>query len=148
MEVVSDLVLQVYAVMLITAFIDYTNEYGLREITNLVHSGFTPSDAVSRILLMFTFLLVGAIMPIRIADWIEDSLLAFTIREKIGQLVLVAIVTAFLFVPGYVEFKLHFGNLSESVHAFVSSIWMNLILSIAFLMVVMSVRAYFFRPRY
>lgn len=148
MEVISDLVLQVYAVMLITAFIDYTNAYGLREISNLVGAGIPPSDAASRMLLMFAFLLIGAIMPIRIAYWIEDSLMSFTPKEKIGHWVMAAIVIVFLFSPGYIEFKIHFGNLSETTLTFVSSIWMNVLLTLGFLTVVTSIRAVFFKENY
>lgn len=147
-EVLSDLVLQIYAVMLITAFIDYTNEYGLHEIHTQVRSGIPAEAAATSMLVMFFFLLVGAIMPIRIAYWIEDSLMAFTRLEKIGQLVLFAIVTVFLFVPGFIEYKLHFGDLAEGMNQFVSSIWMNLILSIGFLSMVMPIRLLFFKERY
>lgn len=147
-EVISDMVLQVYAVMLITAFIDYTNAYGLEEMRKKVLVGIAPWDAASDMLMLFFFLLVGAIMPIRIAYWIEDSLTAFTKKERTGQLLLFAVVTIFLFVPGILEYKLHYGNLSEAAHSFVSSIWMNLVLTVGFLTVVTSIRAVFFKENY
>lgn len=144
-EVASDLVLQIYAVMLFTALIDFTNSYGLKNVLNDVASGNPPESSALSLLPLFFFLFLFGLMPIRIAYWIEDSLLAFTLREKVGLWFTFLVVFLFCFVPGIVQYQLIFGELSEGVHWFVSNPLMNLLISVSLVAAIMTVRGTVYR---
>ncbi|MBL4585659.1 MAG: hypothetical protein JKX84_01175 [Flavobacteriales bacterium] len=139
-EFASDIILQVYAIMLFTALIDFTNSFGLNSISKDIQDGYAASSSAISLLPMVFFLFLFGLMPIRIAYWIEDSLLAFTLRERIALWLTFAIVFLFCFVPGFVTYQLHFGNLSDNEQWFMESPLMNLAVSLSLVAAIMTVR--------
>ncbi len=105
-EFVSDVVLHLYAFMLFTAFWTPINE-GNKQF---IHDAFVGGDPAltTGCLLFFIYLAMTllALPPIRLAYWIEESVLALTSKEKWklwGSLMLAALAVAFPAVQEFIK---------------------------------------------
>ena len=152
-EVGADLVLQIYAVMLFTAFIDYSNWFLVDRVTELGNGRYPqpPLNAALSLVPMYFILFLLCLMPIRIGYWIEDSLLAFSKKEQIGSWISFAVVLIFCFVPLGIHYLLNFETLSEPTHWFLSSPLVNVVASFVFVGTLIGIKAilhkdYFLSP--
>lgn len=145
-EFIADGVLQVYAIMLITAFIDYFTTYGLKQVKAMEKAGYAPWDAAADQAFMFFFMLVGGLMPVRIGYWLEDSLMTFSKRERVGQLLMFLVIMFFCFIPGYITYEIHFGEHTGSVVRFLSSVWANLLIALTYLIIMTVLRYFWYNP--
>ncbi len=141
-EVAANLVLQLYAIMLFTAFIDYSSEFLVDRVTELGTGRYPvpPNEAALGLFPMYLLLFLLCIMPIRIAYWIEDSLQSFNKRESLGTWLSFTLVLIFCFVPLIIQYNISFGDVSNTTKAFISSPWMNLTSTVIFLSCMMVVR--------
>jgi hypothetical protein len=81
LEVFSDLILQIYAIMLFTAFWKYINEYAIEMISKSLNNHKDSDVGLTVFFMLFAELMIG-LMPIRIAYWIEDSLNSYSKQDK------------------------------------------------------------------
>jgi hypothetical protein len=142
-EVGADLVLQVYAIMLFTAFIDYSNWFLVDRIQEMGSGRYPlpPPEAMFSLLPMYFLLFLLFLMPIRIGYWIEDSLLAFNRKEITGTWISFVVVLLFCFIPITIQYQVHFGELIESMHWFLSGPLVNVATSVLFVGVLMTIKA-------
>jgi hypothetical protein len=103
-ELAADIILQIYALMLFTSFWYYINQYGIRVLQDLVEQNATATFVGwSLFPLLFVTVMVG-LMPMRIAYWIEDSLNAFTNKEKFVMWIVFFVVAVYSCSPVFVKF--------------------------------------------
>ena len=103
-ELISDIVLQIYAYMLFTLIWLYINATGFENIHQSVfHHNNALVAALNLFPMLFSFVIVS-LMPIRIAYWIEDSMDAFTIKEKVGMWISFILVSIFTCSPSIIKY--------------------------------------------
>jgi hypothetical protein len=122
LEFLSDFILQIYALMLFSSFWEFMNQTAINELRQsspdvniservakaiqngnitIHHINTTPGIVI--FMLLFVTVMLG-LMPIRIAYWIEDSLSAFTTKEKRVMWTLFAIAGIYTCSPFLVEY--------------------------------------------
>ena len=81
-EILADIILQVYSIMLFTAFWKYINEYCSNVLIEDKSSQYSAFAAAFTVFPMMIIISLLALTPMRIGYWIEDSMEAFTRKEK------------------------------------------------------------------
>lgn len=81
-EFLSDIILNIYAFMLYTAWWDYVNNYAITMGQGYFRSGATETLAIISVLPMLFIMTLLALIPLRLAYWVEDSASSFTEGEK------------------------------------------------------------------
>jgi small-conductance mechanosensitive channel len=100
LELLSDVVLHVYAIMVYTALWSYLNGYGIGHLNSIVFIEYAnPVSAAFEIFPWLFIMCIFALIPLRIAYWIEDSLMAFTWLEKFELVVTFIIIALFTCSP-------------------------------------------------
>ena len=104
LELICDLVLQIYALMLFTSFWHYVNQVGIETLSRkLLHNRPALESGMSVVPMLIAVVMLG-LMPMRIAYWIEDSMNAITIKEKSGMWLTFFIVAVFSCSPVILKF--------------------------------------------
>jgi hypothetical protein len=103
LEVFSDLILQIYAIMLFTAFWKYINQYAIEMIDESFNNTEDGGVGLTIFFMLFAELMIG-LMPIRIAYWIEDSLNSFSKQDKNLMRLNFIIVGFFACLPTIVKY--------------------------------------------
>jgi hypothetical protein len=110
-ELIADIVLQIYAFMLYTAWWDYVNGYAITMGEQYFASRATAAEAMFKILPMLLIMSLLAIIPLRLAYWIEDASTAFTDKEKWKTRRAFLIATAITISPAIIGiFHIYFLN--------------------------------------
>ena len=104
LEMLSDIVLQVFTLMLFTAFWQYINQMGINILHDALKGNKSALEAAFSLFSMLLAMVILGLMPMRIAYWIEDSMDAFTRREKSGVGILFIIVAVFTCSPAIYKF--------------------------------------------
>ena len=103
-EIVADVILQIYCVMLFTCFWKYINDTGIGMLYDCLKDNKINSDGAFRAFpMMFAMVMIG-LMPMRIAYWIEDSLEAYTAEERRGMWITFGIAAIYTCSPTIVRF--------------------------------------------
>ncbi|MBL7890703.1 MAG: hypothetical protein JNL24_14215 [Bacteroidia bacterium] len=100
LELLSDIVLHVYSVMVYTALWSHLNSYGIAKLNSIVFIEY--ADPITCAFEIFPWLFIMcmlALIPLRIAYWIEDSLMAFTWLEKFELVATFIIIALFTCSP-------------------------------------------------
>jgi hypothetical protein len=123
MEMASDIILQVYALMLFTSFWQYINEYGIRFLQDLIERNATAAYAGWSLFPLLIVTVMVALMPMRIAYWVEDSLNAFTKKERFVMWIVFFIVAVYSCSPVLIKFFsivfFHFQDSNDSPPGFI-----------------------------
>lgn len=104
MEIVSDIILQVYALMLFTSFWKYINQTGIEMLHDSLKANESAVEAGFRLFPMLFAMVILGLLPMRIAYWIEDSMEAFTTKEKLGMGITFFIAAVFTCSPAIFKF--------------------------------------------
>ncbi len=100
LELLSDVVLHVYSIMVYTALWSYLNAYGIARLNSIVFIEYAdPVSSAFDVFPMLFIMCVLALIPLRIAYWIEDSLMAFTWLEKFELFATFIIIALFTCSP-------------------------------------------------
>ena len=97
LELLSDIVLQIYTLMLFTSFWKFINQTGIEMLND-------ENSSPLMVFMMMSITVVVGLMPMRIAYWIEDSMEAFTTKEKIRVIVMFVIVAIFTCSPVIIKY--------------------------------------------
>jgi len=103
-EIIADIVLQIYTLMLFTCFWKYINDIGIDMLRDSLKAGENPIEAAFRLFPMLFVMIILGLMPMRIAYWIEDSMEAFSKRDKLGMRIVFVIVAIFSCSPAIIKF--------------------------------------------
>ena len=144
LELISDIVLQVYALMLFTSVWKYINQTGIDMLDEMYKVHESAVGAAVVLIPMLLFFVILGLMPMRIAYWIEDTLEAFTQREKLGTRITFIIAGIFSYSPSIIKyvriFILHLPNvIGESSSDYISNL-----ISILLFLVILSVQVILF----
>ncbi len=104
LEFFADVILQIYSAMLFTVFWKYINQCGIDILKELVadnQSGFTA--ALVLFTMLFVVVLLG-LMPMRIAYWIEDSMEAYSVNDKLNSRITFILVAIFTCSPVIIKY--------------------------------------------
>ena len=104
LEMIADIVLQIYTLMLFTAFWKYINDTGIDMLHTSIKVNESAIEAAFGMFPMLFAMIVLGLMPMRIAYWVEDSMEAFTTREKLGMWIMFFIVAIFSCAPAIIKF--------------------------------------------
>lgn len=124
-ELVSDLVLQVYSLMVFTVLWRYINEMGLQSVKDSLAMHLTTLEALKYIFSTPVVLLLMGLMTVRIGYWIEDALHSTLWIEKAEVLLLYVISAAFILSPTITEYVSQFVLNTGSQLSFVQSTWFS-----------------------
>lgn len=139
-EVISDIILHVYAIMLYTALWKYLNEYSIDRLYTIVREGGSAFAAFVDLFPMLLALSLFILMPLRIAYWLEDSMMAFSSKEKRGIIAVFIIVSVFSFAPTIVEFLSVYKIKPQSGSHFFYSMNFNVILTCVYVISIFIVK--------
>jgi hypothetical protein len=126
MEMLSDFILQIYALILFSSFWEFMNRTAISRLHEEMNNDFLKnyhliktlgkvSGAVENlhavpigtgigiVLLLFVTVMLGLI-PIRIAYWVEDSMTSFTKKEKSAMWILFSIAAIYTCSPFLAEY--------------------------------------------
>lgn len=81
-EMGADLILFLYACMLTTAYFEPVNAAQNEVIFRWHNEGTSALAMIAGLLLMFSATWLFALMPMRLAYWVEESLASYTVKEK------------------------------------------------------------------
>lgn len=107
LEFVSDFVLQVYAVILFSSIMYYMDKkcYKMISAPKILSEHV---DSVFSLVPMLIIITIIWIIPIRVAYWYEDSMMAFRMREQASIFLIFVVVVATTFVPTLVDLHTEF----------------------------------------
>jgi hypothetical protein len=121
LEMLSDFILQIYALMLFSSFWEFINRAAIQRLHDEVNRDFfdhhskiikiiDPANfhtntgaGLGILLLLFITVMIG-LMPIRIAYWVEDSMTAFTKKETLVMWTIFAIAAIYTCSPFLTEY--------------------------------------------
>jgi hypothetical protein len=83
-EGVSDFVLFIYSGMLFTAFWDIMSTEMISEVEGFYSNGHSIYFALAAVISLYSLLCFLAVVPIRLAYWIEESLMAYSTKQKLA----------------------------------------------------------------
>ena len=138
-EMLADLILQVYSVMIFTALWFYINRSGIEMIRECLKRD---DSAIAAAFYVFPFLVLVSmlcIIPIRVAYWIEDSMMAYTRKEHIGMKVIFFFVAMFTCAPTIIKFFIEYYNHSSFLIGFFNSGYFNFYLTLLLLVMILAV---------
>lgn len=105
-EIISDVILQIYAFMIFTAFWEYINQLGINLIdSNYKHNDPAIATAMELSMMLLVMVSVG-LLPMRLAYWIEESVEAISKKEKrimAGYFVIAVLLTITPSVREYID---------------------------------------------
>lgn len=104
MEIICDIILHIYALMLFTSFWKLINETAIGTIHEMILDDRTGFESVVLLFFMLFMVVMIGLMPMRIAYWIEDSMRAYTKKEKMGSWIAFFTVAVFTCSPAIFEF--------------------------------------------
>ncbi|MFL5766015.1 MAG: hypothetical protein ACJ77K_18870 [Bacteroidia bacterium] len=117
LEILADIVLQVFACMLFTSFWHYLNQRGIDSVIEVYKDHLNAFEAFLSVFLLMVISVSILLRPLQIAYWIEDSVQAFTPAEKRKTWYIFLTVAIFVCSPTLFKYiDLYFigtGNLSE-----------------------------------
>ncbi len=143
-EIFSDIVLQIYALMLYTSIWKHLNEFGIGKINESLSSDDTAFSAGFGLFLMLIIMATIGLIPMRIAYWIEDAADSFTKREKFGTLVMFIIVALFTCTPTIINYVRLFIIKDRSEAAYLPSEGAGLLISLTLFIVILVVQILLF----
>lgn len=147
MELFSDIILQVYALMLFTSAWQYINQTGIDILHDSMHhheSAF--KAAINLFPMLFYFVIIG-MMPLRIAYWIEDSMQTQTSKVKYGTWFIFIIVAIFTCAPSIIKFiSLFILHYPDTPEQFLPE-YFNYLLSISFFLILLFMEIVFVRSK-
>ena len=146
LEIFSDIVLQVYALMIYTAFWTYINQIGFEKLHESIVINDSAFFAALSIFPRLIILLILGLMPIRIAYWMEDSMEAFTTKEESGMWLAFFIVGLFTCSPTIVKF-ISFFILHQSELPLQVPEYVGYLVSIAFFLLLLAVQIFVYGRR-
>jgi hypothetical protein len=103
-EIIADIILQVFALILFTSFWKYINNSGIEILHNCIKYNKPSDEAFMKMFFMMFAMVVLGLMPMRIAYWIEDSMEAFTTREKTGMWITFFIAAIYTCSPAIIKY--------------------------------------------
>lgn len=141
-EVFSDIILQIYAVMLFTSVWTFINQTGIKILyeshTYEKSALWAAFDLFPMLFIMTLFVL----MPMRIAYWIEDSMMSFTKRQRVGTGFIFFIVAIFTCAPSIVEFCTLYFIKSPSIAEYIHSEAFSWSLTALLIVIVISIQIF------
>lgn len=102
-ELLSDVILHIYALILFTSIWYFVNEKSIGLIQDAILQGMTINSALLGLLPMLISMSIIWQMPLRVAYWIEDSMMAFRKQEVAALWIFFVLVSICNFVPTIVE---------------------------------------------
>jgi len=140
-ELLSDIVLQIYAVMLFTAFWSYINQLGNDIVKNSILESEPLSVAAMKLLPMLISMIILGLIPMRIAYWIEDSLMTFSEKEKYNTWMVFCIACMFTCVPAVLGLITAYSYSARNFISGISAGTLNLILITLFALTIIFFQA-------
>lgn len=136
-EIFSDIILQIYALMLYTSIWKHLNEFGIGKINESLGAEDTAFSAGFGLFLMLLIMATIGLIPIRIAYWIEDAADSFTKREKFGTWFMFFIVAIFTCAPTIINYIRIFIIHDRSEAAYLPSEGAGLLISLVLFVVIL-----------
>ena len=102
-ELIADFVLQIFSCMIFTSFWSYLNQRGINSLIYLHQDHFSAFGAFLAVFLMMIITVSLLLRPMQIAYWIEDSLQAFTVKDKRKGWLIFATVGIFVCSPSLIK---------------------------------------------
>ena len=103
-ELLSDIILQIYIVLVYTVFWSFVNNIGINMLYSSLEEKFTAYQAGIQVFNMMLFMTMLGILPIRIVYWIEYSLVSITKTDKKIMWSMFAIAVFFTCLPTIITF--------------------------------------------
>lgn len=144
-ELISDFVLQIFGLMVFTAYWTYINSLGMEMINHSYYNGASAFNAAVDVFSMQFFVTAICLMPMRIAYWLEDSIMAVSKKEKYIMWLLYLLVMIYTCIPTILKFLAVYIFKTDNALNFKTTTIMNFTFSLILMFIVLIIQVVVFR---